>query len=72
MGQEGLQDPLVPAGKQANEKAWEENGGDNHGSSVCGIYSTLTSSIKCRPRGNCKPLSDKYETTGKEDEYESW
>ena len=32
LGKEGLQDALVPAGKQVDEEAWEEKGGDSNGS----------------------------------------
>ena len=32
LGEEGLEDASVPAGKQVDEEAWEEKGGDSNGS----------------------------------------
>ena len=69
VGEEGFEDPLVPAGNQANEEAWQEEGGDGNGSSCCRIWAIEFVS-NCIGKGN--PLADKCEATGKEEEDESW
>ena len=66
--EEGFEDPLVAAGKQPDEEAWKERYSYSKGSSSCEIITSVV--INCRGKG--KPLADKCEATGKEDEDKSW
>ena len=75
MSKEGRQDSFVPAGKERNQKAWKEKGGEcdairsHYQESLLVWCGTSCYTHGDEDEGKC--LEEKCEAAGKEDEDES-